>query len=113
MSDDVERLNRVLDDLAAERDPRDRAALTPEDAELAEVAALLKGANPAHGRPGDLFVERLGAARRGAAGTGARAGADGTRRAGSRPLAAPVARAYRRHGRRSGCWGRGRRRRGL
>jgi len=61
MSDDVERLNRVLDDLAAERDPRDRAALTPEDAELAEVAALLKGANPAHGRPGDLFVERLGA----------------------------------------------------
>jgi len=61
MSDDVERLNRVLDDLAAERDPRDRAALTPEDAELAEVAALLKSANFAHGQLDDVFVERLGA----------------------------------------------------
>ncbi len=61
MSDDVERLNRVLDDLAAERDPRDRAALTPEDADLAAVAALLKRANPAHGRADDVFVERLGA----------------------------------------------------
>jgi len=60
MSDDMERLNRVLDDLAAERDPRDRAALTPEDAELAEVAALLKRANFAHGQPDEVFVERLG-----------------------------------------------------
>lgn len=61
MSDELERTDRLLDDLAAERDPRDRAALTPEEAELAETAALLKLAHPAHGRPDDAFVERLGA----------------------------------------------------
>lgn len=45
MSDDLERLSRLLDDLAAERDPRDRADLTADEARLAETASLLKGAN--------------------------------------------------------------------
>jgi len=61
MSDEVERLSRVLDDLAAERDPRERAALSPDEAELAATASLLKGARPEHGLPGEDFVERLGA----------------------------------------------------
>ncbi len=59
--DDLERLNRVLDDLAAERDPRDRPFLTPEEIELAETAALLKAADEERSAPDELFLEHLGA----------------------------------------------------
>ncbi len=59
MGDDLERLNRLLDDLAQERDPRDRAALSAEDVELAETAALLKAAHPERSAPDAEFVERL------------------------------------------------------
>lgn len=59
--DDLERLNRVLDDLAAERDPRDRPFLTAEEAELAQMAALLKAADEDRAAPDELFLERLGA----------------------------------------------------
>ena len=41
MGNDLERLNRLLDDLAAERDPAERAALSARDVELAETAAFL------------------------------------------------------------------------
>lgn len=63
VDNELERLNRVLDDLAAERDPRDRPFLTPAEAELAETAALLKAAGADHGHdlPDDAFVQRLGA----------------------------------------------------
>lgn len=61
MSDDLERLSRLLDDLAAERDPRDRADLTADEARLAETASLLKGANGERVLPDDAFVEQLGA----------------------------------------------------
>lgn len=60
MSDDLERLNRVLDDLAAERDPRDRAALSAAEADLAETAALLKVAHGDHAQPREEFVNQLG-----------------------------------------------------
>ena len=36
MGNDLERLNRLLDDLAAERDVAERAALSATDVELAE-----------------------------------------------------------------------------
>lgn len=61
MDDDLERLNQLLDDLAAERHPRDRAAFSAEDAALAQTAAFLKAAVPERGRPGEAFVARLGA----------------------------------------------------
>lgn len=61
MSDDVERLSRVLDDLAAERDPRDRADLSASEAELAETAALLKMAGGTRAAPSEEFLARLGA----------------------------------------------------
>ncbi|HWE63512.1 MAG TPA: Rieske (2Fe-2S) protein [Chloroflexota bacterium] len=61
MSDELERLNRVLDDLAAERDPHDRHALSAEDASLAQTAAFLKAAAPDRGMPNERFVERLSA----------------------------------------------------
>ena len=48
MDEDTERLNRVLDDLAAERDPRERAELSAADVELAQTAAFLKGYPLAH-----------------------------------------------------------------
>ena len=41
MRHDLERLNRLLDDLAAERDVAERAALSAADVELAETAAFL------------------------------------------------------------------------
>lgn len=61
MGDDIERINRLLDDLAAERDPADRAALMADDVELAETAALLKAAAPDRVSPDAGFIERLGA----------------------------------------------------
>jgi hypothetical protein len=41
MGNDLERLNRWLDDLAAERDVAERAALSAADMVLAEMAAFL------------------------------------------------------------------------
>jgi Rieske Fe-S protein len=60
MDDDPERLNRLLDDLAAERDPRDRAELFAADVELAQTAAFLKAAHGERSMPTEEFVERLG-----------------------------------------------------
>lgn len=59
MSDDLERLNRLLDDLAQERDPADRATLSADEAELAEMAAFLKAGNVERSAPDEGFVERL------------------------------------------------------
>lgn len=61
MGDDLERLSRLLDDMAAERDPHDRSALSAAEAELAATAAFLKAADAARLAPDDAFVERLGA----------------------------------------------------
>ena len=61
MSHDLERLNRVLDDLAAERDVAERAALSAAEVELAAMAAFLKAADAARLRPSAAFVRRLGA----------------------------------------------------
>lgn len=61
MGDDLERLSRLLDDMAAERDPHDRSALSAGEAELAETAAFLKAADATRLAPDDAFVERLGA----------------------------------------------------
>ncbi|HWE63117.1 MAG TPA: hypothetical protein VHB98_15495 [Chloroflexota bacterium] len=57
----LERLNRLLDDLAAERDPAERAALSAAEVELAETAAFLKTVDAMRTTPGDAFVRRLGA----------------------------------------------------
>ena len=61
MGKDLERLNRLLDDLAAERDVAGRAALSAADVELAETAAFLKAVDAARLLPSDAFVRRLGA----------------------------------------------------
>lgn len=61
MSDDLERLSRLLDDLAMERDPADRHALSPDEVEMAEAATFLKAADTGRGNPDDAFVDRLGA----------------------------------------------------
>ena len=61
MGNDLERLNRLLDDLAAERDVAERAALSAADVELAETAAFLKAMDAARLIPSDAFVRRLGA----------------------------------------------------
>jgi cytochrome b6-f complex iron-sulfur subunit len=60
MDDDPERLNRLLDDLAAERDPRDRAELSAANVDLAQTAAFLKAAHGERSMPTEEFVERLG-----------------------------------------------------
>ena len=61
MGDDLERLNRLLDDLAAERDVAERAALAAADVQLAETAAFLKAVDAARLIPSAAFVRRLGA----------------------------------------------------
>ena len=61
MGNDLERLNRLLDDLAAERDVAERATLSAADVELAEAAAFLKAVDAARLIPSDAFVRRLGA----------------------------------------------------
>jgi len=61
MGHDLERLNRVLDDLAAERDVAERTALSAAEVELAEMAAFLKAADAARLLPSAAFVRRLGA----------------------------------------------------
>lgn len=60
-SDATGRLSQLLDDLGAGRAPRDRYALTPEEATLAETAAFLKAAQVGSGEPEDRFVAELGA----------------------------------------------------
>jgi Rieske Fe-S protein len=60
MDEDVERLNRLLDDLVAERDPRERAELSATEVELAQTAAFLKAAHGERSTPTEEFVERLG-----------------------------------------------------
>jgi hypothetical protein len=61
MGNDLERLNRLLDDLAAERDVAERTALSAADVELAETAAFLKAVDTARMIPSDAFVRRLAA----------------------------------------------------
>lgn len=61
MDDDLERLNRLLDDLAAERDPRDRGALSSHEVTLAETAAALKAGHGVHRDPTEAFIDQLGA----------------------------------------------------
>ena len=68
MGDDLERLSRLIDDLAAERSPGERHALPAEEASLAQTAAFLK-ADSGRAVPDEHFVSRLGerlAAQRGA-----------------------------------------------
>jgi hypothetical protein len=60
MGNDPERLNRLLDDLAAERDVAERATLSAVDVELAETAAFFKAVDAARMIPSDAFVRRLG-----------------------------------------------------
>jgi Rieske Fe-S protein len=60
MRDDFERLNRMLDDLAAERAPADARDLDADDLPLLETAALLKNASPSGAEPDPEFVARLG-----------------------------------------------------
>jgi hypothetical protein len=60
MDEDPERLNRLLDALAAERDPRERAELSATEVELAQTAAFLKAAHGERSTPTEAFVERLG-----------------------------------------------------
>lgn len=60
MDDETERLNRLLDDLAAERDPRERAELSAAEVELAQTAAFLKAAHGERSAPSEEFVDRLG-----------------------------------------------------
>ena len=54
MGNDVERLNRLLDDLAAERDVAERAALSAADVALAETAARLCFEHLRSRRPADV-----------------------------------------------------------
>lgn len=60
MSDEVERIHRLLDDMAAERRSEIRPALTPDESALAETAAFLKTTHDG-GMPDPQFVDRLGA----------------------------------------------------
>jgi hypothetical protein len=60
MDDDVERLTRLLDDLAVERDPRERAELSAAEVELAQTAAFLKAAHGERSTLSEELVERLG-----------------------------------------------------
>ena len=59
MSDELERLNRVLDRMAAERPKSEDLHLDAETSRLAQTAAFLKGANLERSIPDEAFVERL------------------------------------------------------
>src|SRR5713226_5189656 len=61
VSDELERLSQVLDDLAAERDPALRHELSADELELLHTAALLKAASPEASEPRSEFIEQLGA----------------------------------------------------
>lgn len=60
MGSERERLSWLLDDLAAERDPAERTALSPEEMTLAELAVFLKAENTRRLVPDQAFVRRLG-----------------------------------------------------
>ena len=61
MHEDSERLNRVLDEMIAERDPADLTTLSSSEVQLVQAAAFLKSAAPGSDAPDPRFVERLGA----------------------------------------------------
>jgi len=61
MNDEVDRLSDILDDLAAERDPSKRRRLTPDEIDLARVAAFLKAARPDAAEPRAEFMDQLAA----------------------------------------------------
>jgi len=59
MDNEQERLSGIIDDLAADRDPAARKDLPPQEAELAEVAAMLRAAVESRLEPRDEFVDSL------------------------------------------------------
>ena len=59
MDNEQERLSGIIDDLAADRDPAARKDLPPQEAELAEVAAMLRAAVENRLEPRDEFVDSL------------------------------------------------------
>jgi hypothetical protein len=61
MGHDLERLNRLLDDRAAERAVAERAALSAAHVALAETAAFRNAVAAARLLPSAAFVRRLGA----------------------------------------------------
>ncbi len=61
VSDDLERISEVLDDLAAEREIALRHQLSADEVELARAAAFLKTARLDAAEPRPEFIEKLGA----------------------------------------------------
>jgi Rieske Fe-S protein len=61
MSDELERLSDILDDLAAERDPATRQELSADELELVRTAAFLKAARPDAMQPRAGFMDELAA----------------------------------------------------
>lgn len=59
VSDDIERLSDLLDDLAAERDPALRPELTPDEQDLARAAAFLKAGRGESLTPRSEFLDQL------------------------------------------------------
>jgi Rieske Fe-S protein len=59
MENSVDRLSKIIDDLAAERRPDGIDELSAEDLELAQTAAMLRSAAPERLQPRDEFVESL------------------------------------------------------
>ncbi len=60
MDNSVDRLSKIIDDLAAERRPDGIDSLSAEDLDLARTAAMLRSAVPERLQPSDQFVESLG-----------------------------------------------------
>jgi Rieske Fe-S protein len=61
MSDDLERLSNVIDDLAADRSPSARRDLTSDEAQLTSTAAFIRSGTEERLVPRDAFVESLAA----------------------------------------------------
>jgi Rieske Fe-S protein len=59
MSDDLERVSHLLDDLAAERDPGIRPDLRADEVDLARIASFLKAARPDAAEPRAEFLDQL------------------------------------------------------
>lgn len=59
MADEFDRLNRLLDDMIAGREPDDQLDLTAEERELLETALLLRSASTAAPQPDAEFVDAL------------------------------------------------------
>jgi len=59
VSDDLERVSDLLDDLAAERDPALRSELTPDEQDLALAAAFLKAGRGESLIPRPEFLDQL------------------------------------------------------